>query len=157
MKRPTIADELTQKRALEILWPKVIAYEGPRYLESDRPQLEESFMAALSAYHLGHTMTDQLVDDFGWAVDRRLVDLMDQAVIALYRAQKELMWQWAVIYCSTPRWKIGDRVMTPFRKRVNELGTVIEICEDEARYRVSYPDQKVASVYLVDFEDATGY
>lgn len=153
MKRPRITDELTKKRALEIFWPHLVAYEGTEYRESDRAYNERQITAVLSAYRDGYAMARDLENHHGWAEDRELVDLMDHASDALTDAHKELVVQWVKTYHITPLRNIGDRVTTSLRSRTDQVGTIVKLYEDDARYGVRYPDQAETSHYVVDYED----
>ncbi len=153
MKRPRITDELTKKRALEIFWPHLVAYQGAEYRESDRAYTERQITAVLSAYRDGYAMARDLENHHGWAEDRELVDLMDYASDALTDAHKELVAQWVKAYSIAPQRSIGDSVTTSLRSRKDQVGTIVTLYEDNARYGVRYPDQAETSHYIVDYED----
>lgn len=153
MKRPRISDELTKKRALELFWPKLIAYEGADYRETDRAHTEKTILSVLSGYRDGYSMARELENHHGWAEDRELVDLMDDAASALTDAHKELVKQWAATYRIVPDRQIGDPVTTSIHGRKDQVGTVVRFYDDEARYGVRYLDQPATSNYIVDFED----
>jgi hypothetical protein len=153
MKRPRITDELTKKRAMEIFWPRLVAYQGVDYRESDRPHTERAILSVLSVYGDGYSMARYLENHHGWAEDRELVDLMDHASSALSDDHKELVAQWVAVCHITPTRKIGDSVTTNVYHRVDATGSIVKIYEDEARYGVRYPDQPETSSYIVNFED----
>ncbi len=153
MKRPRISDDLTKKRALELFWPKLEAYQGTDYRESNRSQITKQILAVLFGRRDGYTMARDLEKNHGWAEDRELVGLMDVAESALVDAHKELVVQWVKVYNITADRKIGDEVRTNIRPRGNVAGTIVKLYEDEAHYGVRYPDQPETSQYILDYEE----
>lgn len=156
MARPSIYDKLTRKRALELFWPQVVAYLDDTYCEADRAYTERQLEDVLAKHYDGrdgYAMARDLENHYGWEEDRKLVDLMDNALDVLSDAQKELMSQWVKTYRIAPERKIGDSVILARHPRQDEVGTVVKIYEDEARYGVRYPDQPETSSCIVNFED----
>jgi hypothetical protein len=153
MKRPRILDDLTKKRALEIFWPKLLVYEGSEYREANRASTERHILAVLSGSRDGYAMARDLENNYGWAEDRNLVDLMDDAASAMTAAHKELVGQWVKAYNITADRKVGDEVRTNIRPRGNVAGTIVKLYEDEAHYGVRYPDQPETSHYILDYEE----
>jgi len=153
MKRPKIWDELTKKRAVEVVWPQVVTFLGSDYQESSRSFIEKQIMSVLSGTRDGYAMARELENHHGWAEERELVDLMDEASYALTNAHKELVAQWVTAYGITPERKIGDSVTTTLHGRKDQVGTIVKLYETEARYGVRYPGQPETSTYVVDYED----
>jgi hypothetical protein len=152
MKRPEEDDELTLKRAWEIIAPKVKSYLGQDWNESEEPHVREQIMEVLSDGDDGYSMARKL-ERKGWEEDRYLVDLMDDASFALHSAYKELVMQWVAVYGISPNRKIGDVVSTTHWHHKGQVGTIKKIYMDEAKYGVHFSDQPATSWQILNYEE----
>jgi hypothetical protein len=152
MKRPKESDELTKKRAWELFEPKVKSYLGADWIESEREYIKQQIMRVLSSRKDGYGMARELERD-GWEEDRGLVDLMDDAEMALRHAREELVKQWIAVYGIAPSRKIGDRVGTTNWHRKGQIGTIGKIYEGRAEYGIQYPDSAATSFELIPYEE----
>lgn len=153
MKRPLASDELVKKRAWEIFMPKVKAYLGQDWSESESPHIQKQIMSVLSLHKDGYEMARELENRHHWSEDRGLMDLMDEGESALRKAHKEIMEQWITVYGIVPSRKIGDEVATTNWNRKGQIGTIGKIYEDRAEYGIHYSDQAPTSFQLIPYEE----
>jgi len=152
MKRPTPQDCIVKKRAWEIFMPAVKKYLGPDWVESEIPHIEKQIIGVLSGHGDGYSMARQL-ENYGWAEDRGLLDLMDEGESALSEAHKEILRQWIKCYNITPERKVGDTVSTTHWHRKGKIGNITKIYEDQAQYAVHFPDQELTSSQILLYEE----
>jgi hypothetical protein len=152
MKRPHLGDDLTKRRAWEILEPKVKAYIGSDWSESEAPFIKKQVLDAMSPHKDGYGMARQLERD-GWEEDRGLMELMDEAQDVLRAAHAELVKQWIQTYSITPIRKMGDSVSTTHWGRKGQTGIIAKVYEDEAKYGVRFPDHSLTSWQILLYEE----
>lgn len=153
MKRPTKSDDIVKRRALEMFMPKVKAYLGQDWSESERPHIEEQIMDVLDEFKDGYGMARELENHHHWEEDRGLMDLMDEGESFLSKSYKEILAQWIKCYNIVPSRKIGDKVGTTNWHRKGQIGTIGKIYEDRAEYGINYPDQAATSFQLITYEE----
>lgn len=153
MKRPLDTDDLTTKRAWEIIAPKVKKYLGQDWRESEETHIREQIMEVLSDGDDGYHMARELERRHYWEEDRYLVDLMDDASFALKSAHNELVKQWIEVYGISPARAIGDTVSTTHAYRKGQIGTIAQIYLDDAKYGVHFTDQPKTSWQILNYEE----
>ncbi|CAN5951009.1 unnamed protein product [Sphagnum jensenii] len=153
MKRPTKSDCIVKRRALEMFMPKVKAYLGQDWHDSEQEYIEEQMMDVLDGFRDGYQMARELENRHHWEPDRGLLDLMDEAEHFLYLAHKEILGQWIKCYGIAPARKVGDVVSTTNWHRKGQIGTIKTIYEDQAKYAVHFPDQPSTSAHIIEYEE----
>lgn len=153
MKRPSKNDCIVKRRAIEMFMPKVKSYLGSDWSESEQPHIEEQLMKVMSANRDGYEMARDLENNYGWAEDRALMDLMDEGESFLSDSHKEILYQWIKCYGIAPERKVGDTVSTNHWHRKGQVGIITKIDEDKATYYVRFPDQPSTSAQILSYEE----
>lgn len=152
MKRPTKSDCIVKRRAWELFMPSVKSYLGREWTDSEAPHIEKQIIDALSSNGDGYSMARALERD-GWEEDRYLMDLMDEGESFLTSAHNEILKQWIKCYGITPSRMVGDSVSTSHWKRKGQVGAIVKVYEDEAKYGVHFDDQPATSSQILLYEE----
>lgn len=153
MKRPLKSDDIVLRRAWELFMPAVKSYLGNDWSDKEAPHVEKQMIHVLSSQNDGYSMARELENRHMWAEDRYLVDLMDEGDSFLSKAHKEILGQWIKCYGIDPERKTGEIVSTTHWHRKGQVGTIMKIYEDEAKYGVHFDDQPATSFQIVLYEE----
>ncbi len=148
MPRPSLSDDYVRRRAAEIIFPDVARWAGP-IGESEKYEYMNDLMSIASQNSNGYEMAKSL-EHKGWCSNDSLVEILGNDWVT--QAIDELTSQWVRCLNITPEFSIGDLVTADGAGRKDQVGTVVKIDSECARYGIRYPDMPGNSYQVIGFE-----
>lgn len=147
MTRPSLADVYVRRRAAEMIFDEVCAWQGHVMDREKRGILED--LASIASYSTDGYEMAKALERKGWTCDSRLVEILDGWWVG--RAIEELTEQWVLCLNIQPSFAVGSVVEVR-----GERGPVVKIDLKHAQYGVRMPGMAENMWRVVDFENAKG-
>jgi hypothetical protein len=163
--RPSLHSDRVLTRTVMALLPEVLAWMGPDAPTDDEngdiTKIAHDLLTAmqtagsLDGFELAYTLRSN-----GWAGDRELVEIMDQADTIAYRHLRDFEIEWVKANGMLPHFKVGDIVRVTVGRLYCSVGPIVEVRTDTGEYMVQTADWRMRNPtaesggMMIKFENA---
>jgi hypothetical protein len=150
IERPEIMDEVIVKEAIQKILHDLMGYMTAGNCMMPESEIEEALVDVINYENMNDGFQLAMaLKDYGWDVDRELMDILDG--LDIYSVHDRRVRAWATANNITAKYKIGDRVKITDHAEAT-AGVIEDHYPDRAMYVVHGDDQSKGSSWVIEYE-----
>jgi hypothetical protein len=148
--RPEIMDEAIIKEAIQKILHDLMGYMTAGNCTMPESEIEEALIDVINYENMNDGFQLAMaLKDYGWDVDRELMDILDG--LDIYSVHDRRVRAWATANNITAKYKIGDRVKITDHAEAT-AGVIEDHYPDRAMYVVHGDVQPKGSSWVIEYE-----